>query len=102
MDMIIASAIKLPDGRIFVGKRHGDAIRNVISILALPESNTHVIVADDGFITSDLKFLNREEALVYAKKNGQYKREELWFKAYPEEIVYNGYSGSELFSEDLW
>jgi hypothetical protein len=53
---------------------------------------------DDGFITSDLKFLNRKEALIYAKEHGQFKRKELGRLARNT----NPAILEELFSEDLW
>jgi hypothetical protein len=94
--MIIASAVRLPDGQVFVGKRHGDAGRQAIDILGLGR----VSYSDDGFITSGLRFLNRKEALVYAKEHGQFKRYELCNK--DENGNFYGYDGDELFSEDLW
>jgi hypothetical protein len=100
--MIIASAVKLKDGRIFVGKRHEDAIRNAMIILGIRVADKRLFNLDDGFITSDLCFLKREEALVYAKKNGQFKREKLWLGGHPKETEYRGYNGTKLFSEDLW
>jgi hypothetical protein len=45
------------------------------------------ISGEQGFFDDELGFLNREEALSRAKKNGQY--------------IGSGTSG-HLFSEDLW
>jgi hypothetical protein len=91
--VIVASAIKI-DGQVFVGKRHVDAAKAAMEILGLEK----ISYRDDGFITSDLKFLNREEALIYAKEHNQYKREEL--------ARLSGCTNptilKELFSEDLW
>ncbi|MEG1233857.1 MAG: hypothetical protein RSE18_08460 [Acinetobacter sp.] len=42
----------------------------------------------EGFITSELNFLNRREAMVFAKQNGQIKDDT--------------FQEHELFSEDLW
>jgi hypothetical protein len=95
--MIIASAVRLPDGQVFVGRRHGDAGRQAVELLGLDR----VSYSDDGFITSGLRFLNREEALVYAKEHGQFRRYELWHNK-DENGNFNGYDGDELFSEDLW
>jgi hypothetical protein len=92
--MIIASAIKLKDGQIFVGKRHADAIYAAHKILGFE----HVSFTEDGFLTSDLRFLTRERAMKYAEAVGQFKREELQALAGCK----NGYNGPELFSEDLW
>ncbi len=86
--MIIASAIKLNDGQIFVGKTHNAAIYNASVTLCLhgmPEM-------EQGFLTSKLEFLSRKEAYIYAKKTKQFKRRDTG----------NHYNGKELFSEDLW
>jgi hypothetical protein len=87
--MIIASAIKLADGQIFLGKRHGDAIFAAHKILGLD----HVSFVEDGFLTSGFQFLDRKEAYKYAKKTGQFKR---------MDTGNHVYRGKELFSEDLW
>ena len=66
--MIIASAIKLTNGEIYVGKRHGDCFRNVIEL----NRKTGLYSEDElmklhlnctqGFINSNLRFLSRAEA----------------------------------------
>lgn len=92
--MIIASAIKLTDNRIFVGKRHTDATLNALEILGLQSDFKFIspIFIEDGFITSELKFLNRKEALIYAKEHNQFRRD----------TSNGGYDGEDLYSEDLW
>jgi hypothetical protein len=87
--MIIASAIKLPDGQIFVGKRHGDAGCAAYKILGIEK----VSYSDTGFLTSNLEYLDRKAAYKYAKKTGQFKR---------KDTGNHGYNGKELYSEDLW
>jgi hypothetical protein len=97
--VIIAAAVKLSDDQIFVGKRHGDAQRNAMDIL---NNNDGSILKGlrDGFLTSDLKFLEREEALVYAKQTGQFKRYDgIHGKPFDPSRAYDG---PQLFSEDLW
>ena len=42
----------------------------------------------EGFITSELRFLNRVEAMDFAKSNGQ--------------LIGSPFQEKELFSEDLW
>jgi hypothetical protein len=96
--MIVAAAIKLRDGRIFVGKRHADAIRNAMLIFGIRVADSRLFDMTDGFLTDDLRFLNREEAFVYAKETGQFRREELAEAA----GIKSGYNGTELFSEDIW
>jgi hypothetical protein len=90
-ERIIASAIQLENGQIYVGKRHSDAQKN-----ALIYSKSKI--AKEGFITTLLRFVNRKEAYLIAKEHDQFKREEIQ-KACG---VKNGYNGEELYSEDLW
>jgi len=92
-EYIIASAIKM-DGHIFVGKRHGDAAWQYMNITGTSQCHFH----DDGFITSTLRFINRKEAFILAKQNGQFKREELGRLS----GCTNTTLLEELFSEDLW
>jgi hypothetical protein len=84
--MIIASAVKLPDGQIFTGKRHADAYKLAQDLLKSGKS----LCGEDGFLTSNLVFLDRKAAYKYAKKTGQFNRCD------------TGYQGKDLFSEDLW
>ena len=93
MEYIIESAIEM-DGNIFTGIRHGDACRQYMSITGA----SHCVYKKDGFITSKLRFIDRKEAYILAKQNGQFKREELALKAGSEHVT----SLEELFSEDLW
>jgi len=92
--MIIASAIKLTDGRVFVGKRHCDCFKNLMSIsistgMDEEESRKLHINCEQGFITDSLLFLNREQAFYEAEKTGQFDK-----KGAP--------IGCCLMSEDLW
>jgi len=92
-EYIIASAIKI-DGHVFVGKRHGDAGFQYMQLTG----KQRCIYTQDGFITSKMRFINRKKAFRLAKKNGQFKREELACLAGS-----NGFTSlEELFSEDLW
>jgi hypothetical protein len=97
MEYIIASAVRDTDGNVFVGKRHGDAGRNGMAIKHAEHWRHH----EDGFVTSQLRFLNREDALILAKENGQFKRYELQHNL-DRDGSFNGYDGPQLFSEDLW
>ena len=88
--MIIASAIKLTDGRVFVGKRHGDCFRNVISLhtkIGMSEEDARRLHLNciQGFITEALLFMNRDTAVEEARACGQYSGE-----------------SNLLLSEDLW
>jgi hypothetical protein len=84
--MIIASAVKLPDGQIFTGKRHVDAYKLAQDLL----KSGKPLCGEDGFLTSSLMFLDRKAAYKYAKKTGQFKR------------LDTGGHLKALFSEDLW
>jgi len=90
--VIVSSAVQLNDGRVFVGRRHGDAYKaikeiydpsdiNKIEVLSLLRGNIQ------GFLTDTLVFLTREEAYIEAKKCGQ-------LRGLCEE--------HPLYSEDLW
>jgi len=92
-EYIIASAVK-KDGHVFVGKRHGDAGFQCLQLTGRQRCPS----TEDGFITSKLRFIHRDEAFILAKKNGQFKRDELGRLAgclHPTIL-------KELFSEDLW
>jgi hypothetical protein len=96
-ERIIASAVQLENGQIFVGKRHSDAQKNALKILGEEIYSKNKMVRD-GFITTLLRFVSRKEAYLIAKSNGQFKRYEIQKAC----SVENGYDGDELFSEDLW
>lgn len=84
--MIIASAIKLTDGRVFVGKRHGDCYSNYKLITKSDKPDGRTLNAFQGFINDRLEFLLRDEAYHEALACGQIED-----------------SGIELlYSEDLW
>ncbi len=53
-----------------------------------------IVAGKEGFITDELKFVDREVALVYALSNKQIRKRP---DASPTD-----YCGNELFSEDLW
>ena len=70
--MIVASAIKLTNGEIYVGKRHRDCFHNLIEInrktnlYSESELTKLHLNCEQGFINSSLRFLSREEANVEA------------------------------------
>jgi UDP-N-acetylmuramyl tripeptide synthase len=69
--MIITSAIRLKDGQIFVGKNHSDAIEAAFSIIKDDDIKAALKGHEQGFLTSDLRFLDRFDAMDYAKEKGQ-------------------------------
>ncbi len=67
--MIIASAIKLSSGMVFVGKRHGDVVENIHFILK-DTSDDCFNDCITGFINDNLQFLNRAQAYYEAFEAG--------------------------------
>jgi hypothetical protein len=84
--VIIASAIRLPNGSFFVGKRHGDCYLNMKKILHLDKPNETTVKSEQGFINHKLQFLTREEAYMEAVENKQCEKKSYCW----------------LASEDLW
>ncbi len=69
--MIVASAIKTEDGRLFVGKRHSDCFANARKIYESFNITDDVIKkillgCSQGFLTDSTAYLTREEAYEYA------------------------------------
>lgn len=79
MKTIVDAAIKTTDGDIFVGRRHH---------LILQNHYPHTKGGIQGFLTSERRFVTREEALQIALDAGQIKEKK--------------YNKSRLFSEELW
>jgi hypothetical protein len=107
--MIIASAIKLSDGSVFVGKRHGDCYYNMKVILKLEKPNQCAVKAIQGFINDKLQFLNRENAYYEALENNQCAEQIKPSKERLEAINKMFIDGNpkfewkpQLASEDLW
>jgi hypothetical protein len=89
--MIVAAAIRL-DGKVYAlpaPARHGNVIRRICertgrkSVPFEPENQ--------GFVDSELGFVNRQDAWVIAVKNGQLL----------DRAPTDG-SGGTLYSEDVW
>jgi hypothetical protein len=75
--MLVISAIKNKDGKIFIGKRHCHCFASGAEKRGV-----------QGFLTDDCTFLNREEAKAYAISIGQ--------------VVESDMISYDLTSEDLW
>lgn len=90
--MIIASAIKLTNGEIYVGKRHCDCFAHVIDLNRKTNLYSEAELMKlhfncvQGFINSSLRFLNRAEAEYEAFECKQITETQT----------------NELLSEDLW
>jgi hypothetical protein len=107
--MIIAAAVlvKNPkgDSHVFVGRRHGDAQRNAYKLMGIDTEQSEwqrLTFCKDGFLTSDLRFLTREQALPYAKECGQFHRYDNTIQPRQPFDPKLDYDGPQLFSEDLW
>lgn len=78
--MIIAPAIKTKNGKIYVSRNSHSEL-----IILYPDEFKN---SEQGFITDDLRFVDRKEALIIAKKENSNLNK----------IV----DTDELYSEDLW
>ena len=96
--MIIAAAITyyIPSTDkevVMCGVRHGDIFYQLSCLGFKPREG--YIEIEQGFITHDHKFLNREQAYKYAKEIGQISEQLIIYRD-------NQTMKPELFSEDLW
>ena len=78
--MIIAPAIKTKNGKIYASRNSHSEL-----IILYPDEFKN---SEQGFITDDLRFVDRKEALIIAKKENSNLNK----------IV----DTDELYSEDLW
>lgn len=80
MEMIVAVAIKTPDGEVLVSRHcHSELI------VMFPDKFMN---AEQGFLTSKNRFVDRKEACIIAKKYNQ--------------IVQKHGLDDELYSEDIF
>jgi hypothetical protein len=82
--LIDCAAIKMPDGRVWTGKRHHHCIATIFQA-----TGQRAIGGIQGFVTMSKKFVDREEAFKIAFSAGQIKD--------PSKT-----RGNELYSEDLY
>jgi hypothetical protein len=87
-EICICAAIKLRSGYIHRGHRHGDCIRGIVELNKNPEIKDLWTGHIQGFITSENRFVTREEG------------RKLQDKARIKSV--EGYRGETLFSEDLY
>lgn len=90
-EKIICAAIKLEDGRIFYGHRHHNCRDAKYDALSWTHNREQItkIKYEEGFITSQGRFVSREEALVIALQNNQV-------------LDISEIRGDRLYSEDLY
>lgn len=73
----IESAAVRYKGDVFMGPNHGMALSQLVEDDRYPNIDTDVLAdtAEDGFVTSTGRFVNKGEAYILAEKQGQLKRE---------------------------
>ena len=84
-EICICAAIQLTDGRIFRGHRHDDCIQVAVKNRV---ERPDFVTAEQGFVTSQNRFVGRKEAMQLQIAAGIASRD--------------GYRGDILFSEDLY
>jgi len=67
MERIKAAAIRLKDGRVFTGKCHG----NIIQSFPGKVDRQDTVGSQHGFVTSDGRFVDRQDARDVAVAAGQ-------------------------------
>lgn len=87
-EIVICAAIKLADGFIARGHRHGDCIRHINEKYSYEKKPVEWVNHVQGFITSKNRFVTREEGRILQDAAGIPSVE--------------GYRGNTLFSEDLY
>ena len=85
VETVICAAVRMPDGAVFRGHRHGDALHAAQA----PPKYRDVRPTEQGFVTSRNRYVDRSEAL------------RLQLAAGVPSADSGGYRG-ELFSEDLY
>lgn len=81
MELIKHAAVKAEDGQIFIGKHHADCFHKGFSIKYKMSKKSE----DQGFMTSEGRFVGRVEGAEIAFASGQINE-----------------PTKKLFSEDLW
>jgi hypothetical protein len=96
-EIVICSAIRLPDGKNFRGHRHSDCIETAFKFVTWNGGNdpgehhwNADMCSDQGFITSCNRYIDREEGL------------QLQISAGIDSVCPSGYRANNLFSEDLY
>ena len=90
-EIVICAAIKLTDGYIARGHRHGDCIRHIQDKYSYQKKEVFWPNHVQGFITSKNRFVGREEGRKLQDAAG-----------IPSAEKEGGYRGDTLFIEDLY
>ncbi len=96
-EIVICSAIRLPNGKIFRGHRHPDCIKTAYEFVVwnggINPGDHHwnsSMSYDQGFITSRNRYVDREEAL------------KIQLAAGIKSACHSDYRKNQLYSEDLY
>jgi hypothetical protein len=90
-EIVVCAAVKLQDGRVFVGMRHDECYKAILKCNGNIEDFKAHINSTAGFMTNRCRFLNRKTAYEFAERSGQ--------------LLYPGLHTADnriLTSEDLW
>lgn len=91
MEIVICAAVRAKDGLIIRGHRHATALAKPFGLQGIPGYEDERPYGDDqGFITSENRYVNREEGLRIQRAAGIESHDP------------GGYRGGELYSEDLY
>lgn len=88
---IVCAAVKLLDGRVFVGMRHDECYKAILKCNGNFDDFKAHINSTAGFMTNRCRFLNRKTAYEFAERSGQ--------------LLCPGLHTADnkiLISEDLW
>ena len=88
-EIVICAAIRVSTGEIIRGHRHGDCF-NSFKAKKLKQDGVNIATAEQGFITSCNRFVDRVEGM------------KLQLAAGIASVAEGGYRGQILFSEDLY
>lgn len=101
LEIVICAAIRLPNGKLFLGHRHHDCIRTADEFVKWRAKNGEQVYVDidagpdafgdQGFITSRNRYVDRQEGM----------RLQLAAGIESKSADGRGYRGTTLFSEDL-
>lgn len=91
MERCICAAIRLQDGRIIRGHRHSDCINTAIDWQDAGQDIGLLRCAEQGFLTSEQRFVNRTEAAALERAAGLLSA-----------MTGQPFDSTCLFSEDLY
>lgn len=90
LEFCICAAIQMPNGEVIHGHRHCHCID--VARARVPMDREAIIKAEQGFVTSRGRFVDRQEGMLIQRASGR-------SSAYTADGAYHG---DGLFSEDLY